>query len=104
MLIQFSVQNFKTFKEKAVLSLLASNYDTATREKENIIALTGLNLRVLKSIVVFGANASGKTRLLEGLGFMKSFVINSDPLQSASKTRMLMSFKRLRLKTTRDAL
>ena len=32
MLIQFSVKNFRTFKDKATLSLIASNYDKDTRE------------------------------------------------------------------------
>ena len=36
MLIQFSVRNFKTFREKAVLNLVASNYDKDIREIENI--------------------------------------------------------------------
>ena len=32
MLLQFSIQNYKTFKDKVTLSLIASNYDKDTRE------------------------------------------------------------------------
>ncbi len=74
MLIQFSVKNYRTFKEKASLSLIASNYDKETREAENVIVHSPFNLRLLKSAVVYGANASGKSKLVEAFGFMKHFV------------------------------
>jgi AAA15 family ATPase/GTPase len=77
MLIQFSVKNFKTFKEKATLSLVASNYDKETRENDNISNDTIYNLRILKSAVIYGANASGKSKFMEALMFMKSFAIRS---------------------------
>jgi uncharacterized protein len=77
MLIQFSIRNFKTFKEKTVLNMVASNYDKSTREKENVFKQDDFNLRLLKSAVIFGANASGKTKFIEGFMFMKQFVIRS---------------------------
>ena len=77
MLIQFSVRNFRTFKEKATLSLIASNYDKETRETQNISDSNIYNLRILKSAVVYGANASGKSKFIEALMFMKNFAINS---------------------------
>ena len=77
MIIQFSVRNFRTFKEKATLSLIASNYDKETREKENISDANIYNLRILKSAVIYGANASGKSKFIEALMFMKHFAITS---------------------------
>lgn len=77
MLIQFSVKNFKAFKDKATLSLVASNYDKDIREEENVIVNEGRNLRLLKSAVIYGANASGKSKLIEAIAFMRSFVVNS---------------------------
>lgn len=77
MLLQFSLKNFRTFKDKATLSLIASNYDKETREAENITLDEKFNLRVLKSAVVYGANASGKSKLFEALMFMKHYVITS---------------------------
>ena len=77
MLLQFSVKNFRTFKEKATLSLVASNYDKDTRENENIYNDPKFNLRLLKSAVIYGANASGKSKLFEALSFMKYFVVSS---------------------------
>lgn len=77
MLIQFSIKNFRTFKDKATLSFVASNYDKDTREEENIYHNTTHNLRLLKSCVIYGANASGKSKFIEALVFMKRFVITS---------------------------
>jgi AAA15 family ATPase/GTPase len=77
MIVQFSVRNFKTFKEKSILTLVASNYDKSTREKENVISVEEFNLRLVKSAVVYGANASGKSKFMEAIMFMKEFVIRS---------------------------
>jgi uncharacterized protein len=77
MLLQFSIKNFRTFKDKATLSLIASNYDKATREGENIFVNEKFDYRLLKSAVVYGANASGKSKLVDAFSFMKRFVINS---------------------------
>lgn len=77
MILQFSIKNYKTFKDKAALSLIASNYDKDTRENENIYYNEKFGLRLLKSAVVYGANASGKSKLLEAFSFMKDYVINS---------------------------
>ncbi len=77
MLVQFSIKNFRTFKDKATLSFIASNYDKDTREDENIFKDTNHNLRLLKSGVIYGANASGKSKFIEALVFMKRFVISS---------------------------
>lgn len=77
MLLQFSVKNFKTFKDKASLNLVASNYDKDTREFDNIYNDDKFDIRLLKSAVVYGSNASGKSKFFEALSFMKYFVISS---------------------------
>ena len=77
MVLQFSVKNFKTFKEKTSLNLVASNYDKDTREVDNIYNDNKFDIRLLKSAVIYGANASGKSKFFEALNFMKYFVISS---------------------------
>lgn len=77
MILQFSIKNYRTFKERAVLSFVASNYDKDTRENENIYYHEKFGLRLLKSAVVYGANASGKSKLLDAFMFMRQYVINS---------------------------
>lgn len=76
MIIQFSVKNYKVFKGKATLSLVASNYDKS-REDQNLIANEKYGLSLLKSAVVYGANASGKSKLMDAFVFFRFFVLNS---------------------------
>ncbi|MDD4529208.1 MAG: ATP-binding protein [Bacteroidales bacterium] len=69
MIIQFSVGNFRSFKKTFTLSLEAS---INKEHKENTFSAGGLNL--LKTNVVFGANASGKSNLFNAFLFMRYFV------------------------------
>jgi uncharacterized protein len=75
MIVQFSTQNYKAFKEEAKLTMFATNYDKHTREQENIQDMPKFGLRLLKSAVMYGANASGKSKLIEALLTMQKIVI-----------------------------
>jgi AAA15 family ATPase/GTPase len=93
MLLQFSIKNFRTFKDKATLSLIASSYDKDTREHENIVINENFGLRLLKSAVIYGANASGKSKLLDAFAFMRYFVINSSKESQKGETIEVEPFK-----------
>lgn len=93
MLLQFSLTNFKSFKEKAILSLVASNYDKDTREEENITVYKPHNLRLLNSAVMYGPNASGKTKFIEAFIFFKNFILNSSKGTQPSDLIPVDSFK-----------
>jgi len=71
MLVEFSVENYLSFKNKVTFSMLAS--DDKEHEDTNIITLND-GKRLLKSAVIYGANASGKSNLIKAIGFMSSFV------------------------------
>ncbi len=62
MLLQFSVKNFKSFKDEAVLSLEASA-DKDLPENLTTISKT----RCLNTVAVFGANVAGKSNLFAAL-------------------------------------
>lgn len=72
MLIQFSVENYLSIKDKVVLSLLASK---DTEHSEHLII--GGNKNYLKSSVIYGANASGKSNVLNAFWFMVNYVLTS---------------------------
>ncbi len=76
MLIKFSIRNFKSFRDKADLSMVASNYDKS-RENENLLDSNVFNITLLKSAVVYGANASGKSKMIEAFLFMRRMVLGS---------------------------
>ena len=77
MLIQFSVENYRSFKEKAFFSMLASK----DRELPEAVAEIGEKDRYLKTCTVYGANASGKSNLLNAFWFMVSYVLTSHEKQ-----------------------
>lgn len=59
MLIEFSVENFRSFKDKVTFSMEKGIGD----ENENNV-FNFENLELLKSSAIYGANASGKTNLI----------------------------------------
>jgi len=73
MLIEFSVTNFLSFKNRATFSMVASTDDTL--EESNVIATE--KHRLVRSAVVYGANASGKSNLLAALNLMRRMVLTS---------------------------
>lgn len=72
MLIQFSVENFLSIRDKVVLSLLASR---DTEHPDSLI--TDGNKSYLRSAVIYGANASGKSNVLNAFWFMVDYVLTS---------------------------
>lgn len=79
MLIQVNVQNFKSFNESNSLNMIASN--KLRKQKERLYESDTISL--LKSTVIYGPNASGKSNFVEVLRFMKECVINQEiPIES----------------------
>ncbi len=78
MIIQFTVENFLSFRDATTLSLVASALkETQTKAEDIIFKLEGTNTSLLRSAVVYGANASGKSNLIKALDFFKRLVIGS---------------------------
>lgn len=73
MLIKFIFENYKSFSDKTVLSAVAASLKGL--EEKNIMYSGRMN--VLKSLSLYGANASGKSNLLDALLFMRWLVIHS---------------------------
>jgi AAA15 family ATPase/GTPase len=75
MLIEFSVENFLSFKDLTSFSMVAAK--SFKEHKDSHTIEIGSNLTLLKSAIIYGNNASGKSNLLEAMGFMKATVLNS---------------------------
>jgi len=80
MLVEFRLRNYLCFKDEQVLSMVASASDDSL--PDNCIAADhGLKRRLLRSAVIYGPNASGKTKLLDGLNVLNTLVQGSARLQ-----------------------
>ena len=73
MLIRFSFKNFKSFKNENCLDMEA----TSLKEHEYNVAQID-NGEYLKVSAIYGANASGKTNVLQAFDYMKKRILVSD--------------------------
>ncbi len=76
MLIQFSVKNFRSFRDQQTLSLVRGTGDEHAETHSFEPQVAGL-VPLLRSAAVYGPNASGKSNLLRALLTMKQVVVNS---------------------------
>lgn len=74
MIINFSVQNFGSIKDKQTLSFEADK--SAHLEDAYIVNFGGQ--RILKLALIYGANASGKTTILKALDFLRDLVLEPE--------------------------
>lgn len=73
MLIRFTVENFMSFKDEVEFSMVAG----LPRKHPGHI-LPGENprdLRLLKTAVIYGANAAGKSNLIKAMSFAKELIV-----------------------------
>ncbi|WP_426992158.1 AAA family ATPase [Methylomonas sp. CM2] len=79
MLIEFSVSNFRSFREKQTFSMVAA---PRLRKRENLIkpAVKGEKLPdLLKVAAIYGPNASGKSNLIKAFDVIRE-VSNRQPM------------------------
>ena len=70
MLVGFSVSNYKSFKDEQKISMVASK---VARHQEHISIRS--NRKILKSALIFGANAGGKSNFIEAVSFSKNIIL-----------------------------
>lgn len=72
MIINFSVENWRSFRDKASFTMLATSEQ---QHGERVPAVKKYRTRVLPSAVIYGGNASGKTNFFQAIRFMKNMVL-----------------------------
>ena len=77
MLIELQVENYKSFRDLQRFTVTASS-DTSLEENTMQVAPLGKQ-RVLRSAVIYGANAAGKSNLIHAFDFLRDFVTGRDP-------------------------
>lgn len=86
MLVEFSVQNFKSIKDLQTVSFAAAPIASKDKnlDEQNVFKASEKEM-LLKTIGVYGANGSGKSNLIKALQAMMTFVkesFNNDKLGS----------------------
>ena len=76
MLVEFSVSNYRSIRERQAVSL-AANTGKELRDSHVMESGAPATPDLLRSVVIYGANASGKSNLLYALMFVRDFVRQS---------------------------
>jgi hypothetical protein len=94
MLIQFSVENYRSILGRQTLSMAASKYFKELEQFNTFEAGDVESVpRLLRSNVIYGPNASGKSTLVLALDFMRNRVINSAKESQANENIPVEPFK-----------
>lgn len=92
MLVEFRINNFRSLRDEQVLSLVASKDKTL---KDTHTHATGISAapNLVRSAVVYGANASGKSNLIKALQYMRGLVTDSAAAIQPGQTFAVQPFR-----------
>ena len=91
MLVKFAVSNFLSFDDRQELSLEAGK-----ARKYSKRLYTNRRLKMVKCEALFGANASGKSNLVEALQFVQNMIEDGFPIGFSNKYYRLKETNRLK--------
>lgn len=92
MLIEFRVKNFRSLRDEQVFSMVASKDDTfhsSHTQPTGIAAAPSL----LRSAVIYGPNAGGKSNLIKALQYMRNVVLESATAIQPDQTFNVQPFR-----------
>ena len=72
MLLQFNFKNFKSFRDDTTLDLTATKI---TDYNYHVVSVG--NEKILPIACIYGANASGKSNIIDAFHYMSTYVIQS---------------------------
>ena len=88
MLLQFKIQNYRSFKDEAVLSLEAQRTDDS--HPDNFTAMK--KDLCLKTLAIFGANAAGKSNLFKALTAAIMTIRGSNAMNAGQELALMTPF------------
>src|SRR5947209_7811726 len=74
MLIQFTIENFMSFRDETTFSMLAASNDQL-HANHVIEDAVGKGKSVLRAAAIYGANAAGKSNLIQAVRFAKELIL-----------------------------
>lgn len=71
MLKRFILENFSSFRDESILDLTAGRTEI---HPEHVVDFK--NVKIVKSAIIYGANASGKSNLIKSISFARKIILN----------------------------
>lgn len=92
MLIEFHVRNFRSLRDNQILSFVAAS-DRSLAETNTIQSGIKATPRLVRSTVIYGANASGKSNVIKALQYMRAVVAESASVIQPGQTFNVSPFR-----------
>ena len=77
MILEFCATNFLSIKDELKLSFVATSLKESFTEPNDLFELANTDISLVRSAVIYGANASGKSNVLKAFAFYKRFITDS---------------------------
>ena len=77
MILEFSATNYMSIKEELKLSFISTPLKESCSEPNDLFPLEDTGISLVRSGVIYGANASGKSNVLKAFEFYKRFITES---------------------------
>jgi hypothetical protein len=86
MLIEFSIKNFRSFRDLTTLSLVAESLKTG----KDCLILDDFDTALLPVAGIYGPNSGGKSNIIKALAYMQWAMLNSDYLNKPSTQHIFL--------------
>lgn len=77
MILEFYVNNYLSIKEDLKVSFVGTTLKESLPDPNDMILVSDTGMSLVRSAVIYGANASGKTNVLKAIAFYKRFIMDS---------------------------
>jgi AAA15 family ATPase/GTPase len=77
MLLEFSLENFRSFKSEQSFSMLVDSNKSNLDPVFEAETADGKKIRLLKSAILYGSNASGKSNFIRAMFTLRSMIVHS---------------------------
>ena len=77
MILEFCATNFLSIKDELKLSFVSTQLKESSAEPNDLYDLSDTGISLVRSAIIYGANASGKSNVLKAFAFYKRFITDS---------------------------
>ena len=77
MILEFCTTNFLSIKDELKLSFVSTQLKESSAEPNDLLDLSDTGISLVRSAIIYGANASGKSNVLKAFAFYKRFITDS---------------------------
>ena len=77
MILEFCATNFLSIKDELKLSFVSTQLKESSAEPNDLLDLSDTGISLVRSAIIYGANASGKSNVLKAFAFYKRFITDS---------------------------